>query len=60
MKIISKIVESNQKNIQKAQGSGQSSEVILNFLDVIAEKLCKIAVSTDKTNAIEIENQISL
>ena len=37
MKIVSKFVESNQKIIQKAQGSGQSSEVILNYLDVIAE-----------------------
>ena len=55
MKTVSKIVESNQKIIQKAQRLGQSSATILYYLDVIAEKLGEIAFATNKTIAIEIK-----
>ena len=54
MKTVSKIVESDQKIIQKAQRTGRSSAIILHYLDVMAEKLGKIAAFTNKTIAIEI------
>ena len=55
MKTISNILESNRKIVTQAQRSAQTSATILQYLDIIAEKLGEIAISTNKTIAIEIE-----
>ena len=55
MKTVSKIVESDQKIIQKAQRTGQSSATILHYLDIIAQNLGEVAFATNKTIAIEIK-----
>ena len=57
MKITSNILVSDRKIITQAQRSAQTSATILQYLDIIAEKLGQIiAIGTNKTIFIKIEN----
>ena len=54
MKTVSNVIGSDRKIVTQSQKSFQSSATILNYLDVIAEKLGEIAAATNQTKTIEI------
>ena len=61
MKTISNIIESDQRIVTQAQRTSQTSAKILQYLDVIAERLGEISAKTNQTISIEIvEHNVAL
>ena len=54
MKTINNILKADRKIITEAHRSFQTSATILNYLDIIAQRLGKMAAATNQTISIEI------